>query len=367
VTGFAWQLDAPLGELAKKTAAEIYGHSFVNGYDTANSTDFKLGSFAAIIHPQIQNFAWQFNQARNAGFAITPQVKMTLNLELLSPETNTVIFQRQYDSGWVDGNTYVVNLTPMEAIHAATQKTIATLMADSLRDLDTVIQNAPPKSFPSISSGQKFSASGTGFFITQDGYLLTNAHVVKNADKIEVKTKSQTCTAEIIKTDIVNDIAILKVNGSFDSLPLATSQSSNLGDSVFTIGFPDPELQGIEPKLTDGKISSIAGLRDDPRYFQISLPVQPGNSGGPLVDSMGNVVGIVSARLSDKAAIIATGALPQNVNYAVKIGYAKILLDELSDVSRKIKQPQTDTNKKFEDAVKETQNATALITVSGIE
>jgi S1-C subfamily serine protease len=114
-----------------------------------------------------------------------------------------------------------------------------------------------------------------------------------------------------------------------------------LGDSVFTIGFPNTDLQGVAPKLTKGEISSLAGIRDNPRYFQISVPVQPGNSGGALVDERGNVVGIVASRLNDVATYEASGALPQNVNYAVKGGLVYNFLSRVPELSGKLKAPRT--------------------------
>ena len=80
-----------------------------------------------------------------------------------------------------------------------------------------------------------------------------------------------------------------------------------------TVGFPDTGLQGFAPKLAKGEIASLSGAADDARYFQISVPVQPGNSGGALVDERGNVVGIVSAKLDASAALAASGSLPENV------------------------------------------------------
>src|SRR5207249_8879954 len=129
-----------------------------------------------------------------------------------------------------------------------------------------------------------------------------------------------------VRADKSNDLAVLKVTDTasrtfgFSALALASKGSgeARLGQPVFTIGFPNPDVQGTEPKLTRGEISSLAGMRDDPRHFQISVPVQPGNSGGPLVDLNGNVVGVVSMRMGDLRALKLTGALPQNVNYAIK-------------------------------------------------
>ena len=159
--------------------------------------------------------------------------------------------------------------------------------------------------------------SGSGFFVSANGYLVTNNHVVKNARRLKVKTGSGIFPATVVRTDPDEDLALLKVEGHFQPLAIASSDAQ-LGDAVFTIGFPDIALQGTQPKYTDGKISSLAGIRDDPTEYQISVPVQPGNSGGPLVDMNGSVKGVVVARLDDFAALRSMGGLPQNVNYAIK-------------------------------------------------
>src|ERR1039458_4939465 len=102
---------------------------------------------------------------------------------------------------------------------------------------------------------------------------------------------------------------VLKVDGTFRALPVTAQPRVKMGDTVFTIGFPNPEIQGVEPKLTRGEISSMAGVQDNPRYYQISVPVQPGNSGGALVDECGNAVGVVTSRLDDVATYQESGAL----------------------------------------------------------
>ena len=168
--------------------------------------------------------------------------------------------------------------------------------------------------------------------------------------------------AKVIQVDEANDLALLKAEGRFAPLPIAASRSAQLGSTVATVGFPDPGLQGFSPKLAKGEIAALAGAADDARYFQISVPVQPGNSGGALVDERGNVVGIVSAKLDAAAALAASGALPENVNYAVKSSLLLSFLESVPDVSAKL-QAVNAKDEKFEDVVKSAQGAAVLVLV----
>src|ERR1035437_4085635 len=204
------------------------------------------------------------------------------------------------------------------------------------------------------------SFTGTGFFITDDGYLISNYHVVKGAAKVRLLTGAGLIDATVVKVDAANDLALLKAVGRFAPLPIAASRTVKLGGTVATVGFPDIGLQGFAPKLAKGEIASLAGAADDPRYFQISLPVQPGNSGGAPVDARGNVVGIVAAKLDASAALAATGSLPENVNYAVKSSLLLSFLESVSDVAAKLKSPNT-VDEKFEDVVKSAQDAAVLV------
>lgn len=225
----------------------------------------------------------------------------------------------------------------------------------------------PRKETP--SSNQNYSvvadapiASGTGFFITEDGYLISNYHVVKDSTTVRVVTSAGIIGAKVIQTDAANDLALLKAEGHFTPLPIVSSRSVSLGATVVAVGFPDPGLQGFSPKFAKGEVAALAGAADDARYFQISVPVQPGNSGGALVDERGNVVGIVSAKLDAAVALAASGALPENVNYAVKSSFLLSFLESVPDVSAKLKLPNT-AGEKFPDLVKDAQAATMLVLV----
>ena len=165
------------------------------------------------------------------------------------------------------------------------------------------------------------TVSGTGFFITEDGYLITNEHVAGNAAQVRLMTASGLILAKVVRVDRANDLALLKAEGKFKALAVAGSREINLGRTVFTVGFPNIGLQGFAPKFARGEIASLSGPQDDARFFQISVPLQPGNSGGALVDERGNAIGIVSGKLSATAMLKTTGELPENVNYAVKSSF----------------------------------------------
>ncbi len=231
-------------------------------------------------------------------------------------------------------------------------------LADSAR-----ISSPASSMLSQVSSSDEpdvLSASGTGFFITKDGFLVTNNHVVEGAKKIRVRTPSETFDARVVKASRTFDLAIIKVEGTFAPLPLDFNRLLNLGDSVFTIGYPNFEVQGASPKYTDGKISSLSGAEDDPSQYQISVPIQPGNSGGPLVADNGSVVGIVRAKLNDIAALVNSGSIPQNVNYAVKVKYLRDLIETVPGLTGKLTADRLPAGKS---AVQAAQEATAMVLI----
>lgn len=189
----------------------------------------------------------------------------------------------------------------------------------------------------SENHSEKIEITATGFFITPDGFLLTACHAVGKSDTVQIKYNKKQYNAKVVRKNESIDAAVLKVDGNdFSYLPLS-SAAAQTGDEVFTMGYPQVSLQGNEPKFTEGSISSLSGTGDNPNFFQISVPVQPGNSGGPLINQNGQVIGLVVARLNDISALLTTGAVPQNVNYALKSSYLQTFLQSIPDLSQKIK------------------------------
>ncbi|MBL8737827.1 MAG: trypsin-like peptidase domain-containing protein [Planctomycetes bacterium] len=184
--------------------------------------------------------------------------------------------------------------------------------------IDKMLSVASLSSSPEITATAEPFATGSGFFITRTGFLVTNYHVIGESSLLTVTTKIGEKKARVVAVDKAGDLAILKVEGEFDALPVVGSAGVRLGDTVGTVGFPNPAVQGFEPKLSKGEIAGLAGIGDDQSVFQISAPIQPGNSGGALFDDAGRVVGVVVAKLRADVALATSGALPENVNYAIK-------------------------------------------------
>lgn len=178
---------------------------------------------------------------------------------------------------------------------------------------------------PTIEDSASSILSGTGFALN-NGYIATNYHVVEDAKNIVIKGVNgdfnNVYSAEIIATDKHNDLALLRITdvnfNGFGTVPYKVKTSiTDVGEDVFVLGYPLTNTMGDEIKLTTGVVSSRTGYQGYVALYQISAPVQPGNSGGPLFDGKGDLIGIVSAKH--------TGA--ENVGYAIKASYLQNLIE----------------------------------------
>jgi len=178
--------------------------------------------------------------------------------------------------------------------------------------------------------------SGTGWPVAS-GFVVTNNHVVEGHNHITlIRQDGVKIPATVAAHDVFNDLALLKVKDTRllpAALPLS-SRPAALGEKIVTVGYPHPDLLGVKPKLTEGVVNSTSGLGDDPRALQISVPIQAGNSGGPLVNMEGKVVGIVTSKVNAVKMFKWTGDLPQNINYGIKISYLQGLLSSVSPKKR---------------------------------
>jgi S1-C subfamily serine protease len=188
------------------------------------------------------------------------------------------------------------------------------------------IKMFPSATYNIANSPSEGVSSGTGYAISSNGYIVTNHHVTNGANSIKIRgingDFSKTYTAKVIIEDKNNDLSIIKIEDqSFSSLGtipyIIANRSPDVGSSVFVLGYPLRATMGDEVKLTNGIISSKSGFQGDVTSYQITAPVQPGNSGGPLFDEKGNIIGIINAKH--------TGA--ENASYAIKSSYLLNLID----------------------------------------
>jgi hypothetical protein len=170
--------------------------------------------------------------------------------------------------------------------------------------------------------------SGSGFLVASQGYVITNSHVVQGCASVAIQVKGVSRSASILVLDRENDLALLQTDIPAEyHLTFRSNQRIRLGEAVIVVGFPLHGITASSINLTTGTISALAGLGDDTRMIQFTAPVQPGNSGGPLLDQSGNVIGVVTSKLSAAWAAKATGDIPQNVNFAIRDSVVKAFLD----------------------------------------
>ena len=169
-------------------------------------------------------------------------------------------------------------------------------------------------------------STGTGFVVSSERHVLTNDHVVDECAEVRIAPSLATT---VVARDQASDLALLKISAGNAGAVAAFRQGRGIrpGDDVVVVGYPLRSYLASEMHVTRGSVSALAGPGDDRRFFQITAPVQPGNSGGPVLDSAGNIVGVVMAKLNAIEVAHATGDIPQNVNFAVGAGTARAVLD----------------------------------------
>lgn len=180
-------------------------------------------------------------------------------------------------------------------------------------------ERSPPEPIATIPDAPyRYDSSGTAFFVSESGHLLTNHHVIEDCRRLRLYLGNEYHPVTVVAADADLDLAILIWNGE----PLATAvfrtgRFIRSGESVVAVGFPLRGLLADEATVTVGIVNSMAGIGNDRRFMQVSAQIQSGNSGGPLLDEHGGVVGVVVAKLDAARVFEITGDLPQNVNFAI--------------------------------------------------
>ncbi len=201
--------------------------------------------------------------------------------------------------------------------------------ADSIECIGEAIalsEQITPRDHPGNASP---AALGTGWFL-RNGLVVTNEHVVRGRSRISLVLPSREAVpARVIAADARNDLVLLETDGGFERPNgiLLSQEPTDPGAEVWTIGHPHSNFMGPEPKVTSGIISAATGLGGDPRFLQTTVSIQPGNSGGPLLDMRGVAVGVATKKLDARAVFEMTGDLPEGVSYAIKAIYVRALVE----------------------------------------
>lgn len=215
------------------------------------------------------------------------------------------------------------------------ERSVAAVGPQAAASVDTVTVVRPEPAVPAAQPSRRLflantpTSSGSGFVVSDDGLVLTNKHVIRGCTTIRVREDgSEPVAASIRALDADDDLALLRptrkvgnVVASFRADPAVRP-----GDDVVAVGYPLSGLLADQVNVSTGSVNALAGLYNDLHLLQMSAPVQPGSSGGPLFDRSGNVVGVVVTKLNAKIVAEETGDIPQNVNFAIKGAVARDFL-----------------------------------------
>ncbi|MBT3508226.1 MAG: trypsin-like peptidase domain-containing protein [Nitrospina sp.] len=250
------------------------------------------------------------------------------------------------------------------------QKPVKTLVVEKKEKIEV-----PSRPMPRVFEEQApKSGTGSGFFVSKLGHVITNAHVIKGCNRITVgDNANKQVAAEVVNTDRSNDLALLKLSSletasaesksliqklSIVVVPLAAngllrSEDVRLGENILVAGYPFGDAFSNTIKVTTGVVSAIRGAGDNSEQFQLDAAVQPGNSGGPIYDSGGNIVGVVISQLNKKT----FGSLVENVNFGIKASTVRQFLVSSGLSSKKANQ----TDKKSTEQLAEIAQNQALM------
>lgn len=245
----------------------------------------------------------------------------------LGPRTQDAIRSFQRDIGLPEDGQVSADL--IAALDSIIEQVAALPPEDTgKQEPDEQLERATETEEPPVAEPD---ATGSGILLNTRGQVLTNNHVIEDCRRLTVQLPGAPIVdAAAVAADAENDLAVVRITGDVDAEGYAAfrdGRSIRLADDVIAIGYPLTGLLSSQVKVTTGSVSALAGLYDDTRHMQISVPVQPGNSGGPLIDLAGNVVGVITSKLDAVAVAEATGDIPQNINFAIKSLVARSFLD----------------------------------------
>ena len=171
------------------------------------------------------------------------------------------------------------------------------------------------------------ASSGSGFAVSEDGYVITNNHVIDQCQSVVIHIQGEEIPATVITYDTKNDLALLKADFKPQTVfPLSNNRPELLQD-IYVAGYPFGVKISSAIKVTKGIISSLTGVGNNFSNIQIDAALQSGNSGGPILDDMGNVVGVAVSKLDARFMLENYGSIPENTNFGIKANVVRNMLD----------------------------------------
>jgi len=301
----------PLAERGDKDAQFVLGLIYENGLGTPKNLNKAAGWFA---------------KAAESGHGAAARKMGDSYLYGIGVDKDPIEARRWYEMAARAGDQTAMNrLTALNLTHGAPQRAVPAQAVQGAQI--PMLPDLPQGGAPQVAAvvppaggdmKTKFN-SGTGFVISSSGHILTNHHVVRDCGQIQVKHRDVVDEATLVAHERDVDLALLRAL-RIKAAPAVFRIGAAIrpGEDIIVYGFPLADFLSVHPVLTKGSISSLAGFRGDPNHMQISAPVQSGNSGGPLLDMAGRVVGVVDSKINALAMAQVTGDLTQNMNFAIK-------------------------------------------------
>jgi S1-C subfamily serine protease len=318
----------------------------------AAGVSYRNGNY--VVVSKLLNGSWSLGFA-NPGFHFTTGEKLAIGLSfdglaptqfagiaidtqlagIIVPDYVLAAFRKsRLMKAEIAGAEYGFALTTTDRVAASVENCFAKVKSTGIANagdfsaspVKSVVQTTPT---PNSPPGQTTQQDGTGFLISTNGHIITNNHVIDGCvGDIHGNLSGQgTMTLRTVATDETNDLALLQAPEAIKGAASIRATPIHPGDSIIVIGYPLHGLLTSDFTVSSGIVSSLSGLLNDTRYLQISAGVQEGNSGGPLLDTSGNLVGVVAAKINALKFAKATGDLPQNINFAIKTGAVRDFID----------------------------------------
>ena len=285
-----------------------------------NAEGFNAGFVDGVIGPRSCNALRAFQRAN--GLKPTGIIDQQ-TASVMERKANTVAVSNNVDPQVVSAQTYLNMLgyfdsTPTGLIDAKTTKAVKAFQRDAELPEDgkinkqlVVVLKAVTKvrmktgTGVAVDSAPKFKVigGGSGFVVSEANHFMTNDHVIKDCDKVTVAKGDKVYETTLVDTDPYNDVALLTVDPGSDELTpvkFRAGRGLRVGDDVTAIGFPLTDVLGKNFRATNGIMSAFTGIKSDHSTFQMSAAIQPGNSGGPVIDKFGGIVGMAVGVLKDR-------------------------------------------------------------------